>query len=359
MTYSNSILATADIHLSTDYFKYLEKPFENFVQNVIDKRPLITIISGDYFDGRVNADEDIYHYAIQNLIKLTQYTKYLVVIEGTFSHDYNTLDILSTYREFIPNLFLIKKKELLLLDGLRIMCLPEEYPSNPNEYYDDIFKEKYDFVFGHGDIEGALLHSGADNTMLKGFKFNKKALSELGKYVVFGHFHKHQFLLPNLLYTGSLGRFKFGEEEEKGFIEITSIFDESPSLTFNLSPTISMDTLEVSEDLDIDEMLKQYSLNDELKIKIPKVEGIKQELLAKLEEYHGKVKIDYIADKSDYDEDDLEYKEIEHMGVFEQYKFMLTSEIENSKIAKKNLTFFDESVLEEKLKELTSLEEGE
>ena len=351
MNYSSSILATADIHLSADYFKYLEKPFENFINNVIVKNPFITVISGDYFDTRVNADEDIFHFAIQSLIKISQYTKYLIVIDGTFSHDYNTLDILHTYKEFIPNLFFIKKKEVLTLDNLKILCLPEEYPKNPTEYYKDIFNDKYDYVFGHGDIEGALLHSGADNTLLKGFKFNKKALSELGKFVVFGHFHKHQFLLPNLLYTGSLGRFKFGEEEDKGFIEIKNIFNDKAEIQFHISPTISMNTLVISEQENIDALLEKYSDLDEIKIKIPKVEGIKKELLEKIQQYHGKVKVDYIIDNSNV-EDDLEYKEIESMNIQEQYIFMLNKEIKNNKIAKKNLIFLNEEKLREELKKI-------
>jgi DNA repair exonuclease SbcCD nuclease subunit len=352
LTYSNTIISSADIHLSSDHYKYIKKPFEFFIETVITEKPLITVLAGDYFHGRVNADEDIYHYAIQNLIKLSQYTKYLIVIDGTYSHDYNTLDILETYKEFIPNLFFIKTKETLNLDGLKILCLPEEYPENPIEYYKSSFSKSYDYVFGHGDIEGALLHSGADNTMLKGFKFNKKNLSELGKYVCFGHYHKHQFLTDNLLYIGSLARFKFGEEEDKGFIKINNIFDDCPNIQFITTPSISMNTLKLDDDLDIEAMLSKYSIDDEIKIKIPKVEGIKKELLEKMELFQGKFKVDYIPDKSEDIEDTLEYKDIEKLDVFKQYDLMSNNEIENKKIPKKNLKFFNNEVLQERLKEL-------
>jgi len=106
MKFSNEIIIGADFHLSKEHFKYLKEPFEFFIKEIQRKKPLIVVIDGDYFDDRVNADEDIFHYAIQNLLLISLYAKHIIVIEGTFSHDYNSLDILNTYNDFIPNLYL-------------------------------------------------------------------------------------------------------------------------------------------------------------------------------------------------------------------------------------------------------------
>ena len=350
--YTDTILSSADIHLSANHFKYLEKPFEFFKNTVKEIRPLITVLSGDIFDTRVNADEDIYHYTINSILEITQYSKYVIVLDGTYSHDYNTLDILKTYSKFIKNLFFIKTKTILNINNLKILCLPEEYPDDKITFYSDIFNDKYDYVFGHGDIEGALLHSGADNTMLKGFKFNKEKLSSLGKYVIFGHYHKHQFLTDNLLYIGSLGRFKFGEEEDKGFIKIDNIYDEKPLLKFIVSPSVSMNTINLNNEDDLDNILSNYSQDTELKIKIPKIENLNKELLEKLDSFKGKLKIDYIQDTGDSIEDILEYKDIEKLDVSKQFLYMLHYEIEHNKIAKKNLKFFNDEVLIQRLNEL-------
>jgi len=349
MEYNKEIVATADIHLCEEYYKYISKPFEELKKYIKERKPLITVISGDYFNSRVNADEDIYHYAIQSLLYIKQYTKHLIIIDGTFSHDYNTLEILKTYEKYIENIHYVKEMKTLKIEGLKILCLPEEYPENKEEYYKKAFENRYDYIFGHGDIEGALLHNGADNSMLKGWKFSKKLLSEIAKYTIFGHFHKHQFITKNVLYIGSLARFKFGEEEDKGYISITEIYSENPKIEFKVSPTNIMNTIVLNDDEDIKEILKRYKTEDEIKIKIPK--GLKEDLLKEIEEYQGKVKIDYLIDNKD-NENEVEYKDIEKMDILNQFLFMYEKEVENKKIPLKHQKFITKERLKKEVENL-------
>lgn len=355
--FSNKIMASADIHLSKSYYPYIKDPLQFFVDKVKEERPLITALTGDIFDDRINADEDIYHYAIQTIIKISQYTKYLIIVDGTFSHDYNTLDILYSFKGLIPNIYFVKHKEVLNLDNLKILILPEEYPQNPEEYYKEVLSGTYHYILGHGDIEGGVYHSGVNNSMLKGFRFKISTLSEIAKYTIFGHLHKHQLLgkKQNVLYTGSLARFKFGEEEEKGFVIIDDIYSDTPKLEFIPTPSTKLNTIELTEDLELSDISELENI-DKIKFKIPKIEGLNKELIDKLKElnlYDDNVIIERIKSKDDEEYEDLEYKDIENLELTEKYKFMYNKDVEYKKISLKDQKFFTEDLLISTLESIT------
>lgn len=341
--YSNKVKIAADIHLCQNYYEYLRPTLEAFIADVERERPVITVIAGDYFDRRIYTDDFIYKKAIDYLLQLAKSTKHLVVVQGTYSHDYDSLNILNSIKTIQDNIIFTKDIAELELEGYKILCIPEAYPKDPNEYYRKYLTKEYDFVFGHGDIEGAVLHAGIDNTKLNGFKFSPLSLSKMARFVVFGHIHKHQFLKENVCYPGSLGRWKYGEEEDKGYVEIDldlnlMKFVPLDSYTFD---TVIIKSKEDLEKLKAD-LASEGATNNNLRIRISEdLKDLKNGFLEEefLKDLNNKYKFEYLKEEYD-DSDALIYGEISKLSLREQYFKMFEFEKDNKKIPKKKLDEF-------------------
>lgn len=333
--YSNKIKICADVHLCEEYYMYIKQTLEHFIKEVKEDKPRIVVISGDYFEHRIHGDEDIYNIAINYLIEISNYCKYLIVLQGTFSHDYNTLNILNTLKKVKNNIYFFKLlNEFETEEGEKILLLPEDYPENPNEYYKESFNKKYDFIFGHGDIEGALLHAGIDNRRLNGFKFNPTTLSEMAEFIVFGHIHKHQFLKSNVCYPGSLGRWKHGEEEDKGYIDIDL---DSRLMKFIPLSAFEFKTKHIENEEDLNNLKLELNNLDNVDIKIKISEDLKdrKKEITELLENTNKLKFEYL--KEDVQDNDLIYGNISGLSIEEQYMIVYNTDKDNKKITKKDL----------------------
>lgn len=337
----NKIAICADVHLSEEYLQLLKTPLEFYISYIKENQVDTAVIDGDYFDKRLSADSPAYKYGIQKIGEIAKIVKNLIVVRGTYSHDYDSLDVLDTisfFGEVNCNLFYIKKKEVLNIDGKKVLVLPEEYPENPDDYYKDVLSESYDYIFGHGDINGAVLHTGIDNRKLKGFKFSPTTLSEISKQTVFGHIHKHQFLKDNVSYPGSLGRTKFGEEEDKGFLLIDT---EQNTIDFIITPCEEFKTIKIDSDLSIEEIEEITSKYDNVKIKVDRTDidtsSQIKDLLNTLQ--IQKVKLDLVGN---VDTTEVMYEDIESLSIEDQFIMVLNKEIEDKKITMKNQNFFNE-----------------
>lgn len=354
--YSNKIKVCADVHLCQSYYKYLKITLDAFVADVKEEKPLITVISGDFFDRRVSADDYIYPIAIDYLVELAQNTKHLIVLQGTYSHDYDSLDILEPIKKAQKNIIFAKSISEMNIEGYSILCIPEAYPKDPNEYYKEYLQREYDFIFGHGDIEGAILHAGIDNRKLEGFKFSPSSLSEIAKYVVFGHIHKHQFLRENVCYPGSLGRWNFGQEEDKGYIEIDLDVD---LIKFVPLPAYAFETVVIDSEKELEKLKEQLAKgsikNNNIRIKIPEnLKDVKKGFMdnAFLEDLNNKCKFEIIKEDIE-DLDSLVYGEISKLNIQDQYFKMFEFEKEGKKIPLKKLnTFMTDEKYRKKVQEI-------
>lgn len=337
MEFQRTVKFAADIHYKDSNLTHIDQPMKEFIEDLKETKPLITVIGGDYFDKRVGAEEEAYKIAIDNILEMAKFTKYLIFVKGTLSHDYDTLKILRSLNKIQKNILYFHSMEEVQLDEFKILIIPEEYPADPEEYYKNAFSKKYDFVFGHGDIQGAKLHSGINNTMLKGFRFNLTELSELADFIFFGHIHKHQFLKHNVVYPGSLARFKHGEEEAKGYLslDIDNKIVEFREVTASIFKTITIDNED--EWAKIKERLENNGDDENLSFKLSK--DLK----------HLKSDIDEISNSKnifkditvDGDDNELMYDDIDSLTINEQFEMILNSDYENKKIPKKNQAFFN------------------
>jgi len=344
MKYSNTLRFVSDIHYSEKHLEYLREPMNDFLEDVRINKPLIIVVGGDYFDKRLGAEEKSYKIAIDNIIEMSKNTKYLIFVKGTYSHDYDTLNILNSLNKIQKNIYYFPTLTEIEIEGKKILIIPEEYPSDPSNYYHEAFQKKYDLVFGHGDIQGAILHSGISNTMLKGFRFELAKLSSLADYVMFGHIHKHQFLKNNVVYPGSLARYKHAEEEDKGYLSL--------DLDTNILSFIKVNaTIFKSIKITTEEEFEKYKdiiedKNIETNIKLSNdMEYIKTEM--------NELDIDYNLNFSKLKEIEegnnvLLYEDIEKLGISEQYSLIL----EKDNIPKKKREFFNEEIIISKINKM-------
>lgn len=223
----------ADVHVGASNLEKLHNEFsEVFIKELEEMKKLdYLIIDGDFFDKKffINDPEAQEAYIMLKEILLLCKKKNAVVriVYGTESHDCNQYYILSLLKIYDKVRVIKTAEEEELLPGLNILYLPEEHIYDKREWYKDFFinDKKYDYVFGHGIIreamkEAALSLSNNDDKKNKRAKvpvFNSEELKRICKgQVFFGHYHIN-YENDNVFYVGSFSRWKFGEEERKGF----------------------------------------------------------------------------------------------------------------------------------------------
>jgi len=351
----NKIAVFADVHICEEYYETIKKPLEYFIEYVRENKIDTVCLAGDYFEKRLNADSFSYKWGISKLGELSTLVNNLIILRGTFSHDHDSLDIISTISQFWPsktNIVYAKTKEVIELEGKKILLLPEEYPEDPEEYYKEVLNDNYDYIFGHGDIQGAVLHSGIDNRRLKGFRFSPTRFSSISKQTVFGHIHKHQFLADNVSYPGSLARNKYGEEEDKGFLVIDC---ESNNIEFVVTPTTIFKTIVLEEGLTESELEEIKSKYENLKIKVNKNNiDLSTELKETLKNMDIKVSLDFVGETIS---SEILFEDIENKDIVSQYLTILEKDIEGGKFAKKHLSYFNEETISKIVSDMIKIED--
>jgi len=345
-TYTNTLKFIADIHYCEKNLPYLKKPMENLLSDMKKEKPIITVIGGDYFHKRLAAEEEAYKTAIDNIVEMSKHTKHLIFLRGTWSHDYDTLEILNTLKKLQPNILYFDTKTEYQLEGYNILLIPEEYPTNPEEYYSDIYDKNYDFIFGHGDIQGAMLHSGINNAMLKNFKFNIEKLSKAAEFVFFGHIHKHQFLRHNVTYPGSLGRWKQNEEEDKGYLALDL---NTKILNFRKVEAYKFKTIEIKTEADL-EKYKEIIENPEIKIAVrlsKEMEEIKESL-----RLHKNITVNSLKEEKEDITNEVMFEDIEKLDISRQYEVILNADKQISK--KKRELFLNPETFDKYVTEIIS-----
>lgn len=254
----------SDIHIGKKDDMRLKEELEIFFDYLKDTENIDMItISGDLFDRVLTANEYGTTLAlefIQRLIDLYIPEIDIRIIKGTRSHDFNQLDILKVFKEKAGSHFkIIEKNEVEVFNGYKILYLPEEYPTD----YDDFYKENllgvedkvYDFIIGHGMIDFIAFTGYEDDSENRVHGTPTHKADDLIRVtkgpIIFGHIHEKQEYKDKIYYTGSYSRYSFDTPSEKGFM-VFDIDDDDPSkfkMTFienTKAPTYAV--------LDIDKM---------------------------------------------------------------------------------------------------------
>lgn len=231
----------SDIHIGKKDDMKLKEELEIFFDYLKDTENIDMItISGDLFDRVLTANEYGTTLAlefIQRLIDLYVPEIDIRIIKGTRSHDFNQLDILKVFKEKAGSHFkIIEKNEVEVFNGYRILYLPEEYPTD----YDDFYKENllgaedkvYDFIIGHGMIDFIAFTGYEDDSENRVHGTPTHKANDLIRVtkgpIIFGHIHEKQEYKDKIYYTGSYSRYSFDTPSEKGFM-VFDIDDDDPS----------------------------------------------------------------------------------------------------------------------------------
>lgn len=217
----------ADIHFGALPVEKLYNELELFLDFIEKKSLDFIIILGDWFDKKINLNskdakystvffERICQICIENSIKLR-------IIQGTESHDNSQLEVLEILAKNKPVDFKVfyEVAEEELFPDFNVLYVPEEYINSIDEKYGEYMNKKYDMIFGHGmiqEVKFAALIQSSETTMKKAPIFKSKMLCDMcyGP-IFFGHIHTKDIFNDRLYYVGSYSRWKFGEEEDKGF----------------------------------------------------------------------------------------------------------------------------------------------
>ena len=231
----------SDIHIGKKDDMRLKEELEIFFDYLKDTENIDMItISGDLFDRVLTANEYGTTLAlefIQRLIDLYIPEIDIRIIKGTRSHDFNQLDILKVFKEKSGSHFkIIEKNEVEVFNGYKILYLPEEYPTD----YDDFYKENllgvddkvYDFIIGHGMIDFIAFTGYEDDSENRVHGTPTHKADDLIRVtkgpIIFGHIHEKQEYKDKIYYTGSYSRYSFDTPSEKGFM-VFDIDDDDPS----------------------------------------------------------------------------------------------------------------------------------
>lgn len=220
------IVSIADIHMGVldPLYMYTELK-KQFVDKLINLDFDILAICGDLFDSRFMSNNPIISYTIQlveDIVNLcANKNATLIIINGTQSHDNGQLSLFYHHMQN-PNIDvrIIEKIQFELVKGLNILCIPELYGISEEEYNNVLFNSgRYDLCLLHGTFRGSF--KGSEISTLNSNHapiFAINSFCNCAGPILMGHYHIAGCYEEYAYYNGSPLRFKFGEEEEKGFM---------------------------------------------------------------------------------------------------------------------------------------------
>ena len=226
-TYSRGSLVgiyTADLHfgvINSEYqYNLLRKQQLDILETIHFD---FMVINGDIFDHKFMSNSDAIMYAIKyiddcvNICRMRQAT--LIILKGTEKHDAGQLKLFYHYMtDKTVDVRVIEQTKFEYIKGSKILCIPEEYNRGVT-YYQRFFSEVYDMCVLHGTLEGSIY--GKDNEDLGS---NREPVFSMYNFrncrgpIIAGHVHPGGCFNTYFYYCGSPYRWKFGEEEDKGFL---------------------------------------------------------------------------------------------------------------------------------------------
>ena len=219
----------ADLHFSAfDPRTQFNILAEQFLNEIIDY-PRIDIISilGDIFDHKLMANSDGIMMAVQFVDRLINIAKTknatVVLLAGTLSHDSNQLKLFYHYmNDPTVDVRVVTTIQFEIIKGAKILCIPELYGLNENIYRQFLFGSGlYDSAYCHCTFKGAVYGDTVGNGRL----FTIEDFINCSGPIVSGHVHTPGCFNGYFYYCGCPYRWKFGEEEDKGFLTLLHDLD--------------------------------------------------------------------------------------------------------------------------------------
>ena len=218
----------ADLHFGTVPPKVeYEILHEQFIQKIMTL-PRLDIISvnGDLFDHKLLSNSDAVLYASLFVDELCRVAKMfratLILIEGTLSHECGQLKLFYHYiNDPDLDIRIVNTIQYVYTHGAKILCIPELHGVDESVYNEFLYQNYCDQVFGHMTFKGAVF----GNNVGTGRLFCIEDFLRCRGPIISGHVHKPGCFDKDFYYCGSPLRYKFGEEEAKGFLIVLMDLD--------------------------------------------------------------------------------------------------------------------------------------
>lgn len=326
----------ADLHFGAFNPKTQYEILEEQCFSQIEQIPKIDIISidGDIFDHKVMSNSDTALYASLAVDRLVNICKQkgstLLILHGTYSHDYDQLKLFYHYMsDNTVDVRIVTTLKFEYIKGAKILCIPELYGVDESVYRKFFFESGwYDAAFVHGTFKGAVYGDNVGSGRLltpEDFIYCKGV-------AIAGHVHKSGCFNGFFYYCGCPYRWKFGEEEEKGYLLLSHDLDTQihyvqfePIKSFRYD-TIYLDELVSEDPKKITEYINQ--------LKIEKgIDFIKVRFRVPIPGYNKTIINNYYRNNSSTTIEFLDTKEVEEMKQQEQIKSTEYSYLTDNKLS--------------------------
>ena len=243
------IAAIADLHFGAiTPEKQYRILYEQFVKE-IERLPILDVITilGDIFDRRVMSDSDAAMYAslmMQNIRQIAiEKNATVVVIMGTKQHDADQLKMFYHYLDDPQfDIRIVETLKFEYIKGMKVLCIPELYGVDDSVYEKLLHGSgPYDMVMAHCTFEGTIYGNNAGLSRL----FTIQDFSLCQGPILSGHVHTPGCYQSDFYYCGSPLRWKFGEEQQKGFMLLCYDLDSKRYLPY-MVPVKSFEYVTVS-----------------------------------------------------------------------------------------------------------------
>ena len=316
----NPLGAVVEVHIADIHFGAVdpEKEYqilvEQFIKPISNLKFDILSIDGDLFDKKFLASSPAIDYAnrfIMDCVSLCEmYDATMIVLAGTKSHDADQLSMFYGLQySSTVDFRIVEHIQFEYAKGLKILCIPEEY-GKPAEYYADKLCNIYDTVFMHGTVVGSVY--GANKYTLETKKapvFSIEAFAGCKGPIIAGHVHKASCYNSYIYYVSNPIRYKFGEEEEKGYAIVLHspgghLYHFEPIRSFNYI-TINREEIKSQDQNEVIRYLDNLQANgiDHIRIDFSNVsDPITQSLIEKYSATNPNVVVKRYVEKSSSEE---------------------------------------------------------
>jgi DNA repair exonuclease SbcCD nuclease subunit len=234
MDYTNQRGVFISVHIGDIHFAAFDPAeqyrilHEQFV-NLISTYPRIDLISinGDLFDHKLMANSPGIYYAsllVDELVQLCRMkNSTLILLHGTYSHDAGQLKLFLHYmNDKTVDVRVVNTIQFELVKNCRVLCIPELYGVEEDIYQEYLFRSGYyDLAVIHGTFEGSVYGNNVGNGRL----FTMHDFCMCTGVMIGAHVHHPGCFGGYFYYSGNPYRWKFGEEEDKGFLVLLQDLD--------------------------------------------------------------------------------------------------------------------------------------
>jgi DNA repair exonuclease SbcCD nuclease subunit len=242
----------ADLHFAAfdpkTQFDILQEQFLNEIATY-PRIDIITVL-GDIFDHKLMANSDGIMLAVQFIDRLIgiarQKNATVVLLAGTLSHDANQLKLFYHYmNDPTVDVRVVTTIQFEIIKGAKILCIPELYGLEESIYRQHLFGSGwYDSALVHGTFKGAVYGDNVGNGRL----FTIEDFINCSGPIISGHVHNAGCFNGYYYYCGCPYRWKFGEEQDKGFIVLLHDLDSGMHyVNFNKIESFRYDTIYIDE----------------------------------------------------------------------------------------------------------------